>query len=83
MALSDALDHAGFPAQRITTTATVTSSNLTEEGWTVTSILLDVVARVPAARFGDFIDAAMSAKVSCSICRLLNTNVSLNARMEK
>jgi osmotically inducible protein OsmC len=83
IALSDALDHAGFPAERITTTATVTSSNLTEVGWTVTGILLDVVARVPLAKVGDFIDAAMSAKVGCSLCRLLNAKVSLNARMEK
>jgi len=82
VALSDALNRAGFPAERITTTATVTSENLSMEDWTITGILLDVVARVPAAKLSDFIDVAVGAKTSCSISRLLNTNVSLNARLE-
>jgi len=82
IALSDALNRAGFPAERIVTTATVTSEDLSMEDWTITGILLEVVAKVPAAKFSDFIDAAVGAKIGCSIGRLLNTNVSLNARLE-
>jgi lipoyl-dependent peroxiredoxin len=55
MALSDAMDRIGFPAERITTTAAVTSANLGER-WSVTSILLDVIARIPRA---EKIDSSM------------------------
>jgi len=82
IAFSDVLNRAGFPAERIVTTATVTSEDLGMEDWTITGILLEVVAKVPAAKLSDFIDAAVAAKTRCSIGRLLNTNVSLNARLE-
>lgn len=81
MALSDAMDGIGFPAERITTTATVTSTNLAT-GWTVTSILLDVIAKIPGAKKVDFIDAAVGAKTDCFISRLIGTNISLKARLE-
>jgi lipoyl-dependent peroxiredoxin len=82
IALSEGLDRAGFPATRIVTTATLTSEDFSKEDWTITGILLDVVAKVPAAKLSDFIDVAVGAKIGCSIGRLLNTNVSLNARLE-
>jgi osmotically inducible protein OsmC len=82
IALSEGLDRAGFPATRIVTTATVTSEDFSKEDWTITGILLDVVAKVPAAKLCDFIDVAVGAKIGCSIGRLLNTNVSLTARLE-
>ncbi len=82
VALSGALNRAGLRVERIITTATVTSENLSMEDWTITGILLDVLAKVPAAKLTVFIDAAVDAKISCSIGRLLNTNVSLNARLE-
>jgi lipoyl-dependent peroxiredoxin len=82
IALSDALNRAGFVAERIVTTATVTLEDLSKEDWNITGILLEVVARVPAVKLSDFIDAAVGAKTGCSVGRLLNTNVSLNARLE-
>jgi osmotically inducible protein OsmC len=82
IALSDTLNRAGFKAERIVTTATVTSEDLRMEDWTITGILLDVVAKVPTAKLSDFIEAAVGAKTCCSIGRLLNTNVSLNARLQ-
>jgi osmotically inducible protein OsmC len=81
IALSDALKRAGYMPERIITTATVTSQPFSED-WTITGILLDVVAKVPAVKLADFIDAAVGAKTSCVIGRLLNANVSLNARLE-
>jgi osmotically inducible protein OsmC len=81
MALSDAMDRIGFPAERITTIATVTSANLGRR-LSVTSILLDVIARIPGAKKTDFIDAAVGAKTDCIISRLMSTNISLKARLE-
>ncbi len=81
LALSTELRRAGLTPERINTTATVTSEKL-KEGWTVTSIMLDVVAKVPDARMVDFISAAVGAK-KCLISRLLNTNIGMNAKLEK
>jgi lipoyl-dependent peroxiredoxin len=81
IALSDGLKRAGYVAEQILTTVTVTSQNLSAD-WTITGILVDVVAKVPAVKLADFIDAAVKAKTSCIIGRLLNANVSLNARLE-
>ena len=82
IALSDAMDRIGFPAERITTTTTVTSASLAK-GWTVTSILLDVVARIPGVKKIDFIDAAVGAKARYPVTRLMGTNISLKARLEQ
>jgi organic hydroperoxide reductase OsmC/OhrA len=38
---------------------------------------------VPRAKQGDFIRAAVSAKTSCTISRLLTTNISMSAKLEK
>ncbi|HWW60279.1 MAG TPA: OsmC family protein, partial [Thermoanaerobaculia bacterium] len=48
MALSSQLTNAGTPAERIETTATVTIEKQ-DIGFTVTSVHLDVTARVPGA----------------------------------
>lgn len=81
MALSEHLGHAGFYTDLIHTTATVTSEQL-PEGWTMTRILLDVVARVPRARSSDFIDAALRAKTRCTISLLITAIVSMKAKLE-
>jgi organic hydroperoxide reductase OsmC/OhrA len=60
----------------------VTAEDFSKEDWTITGILLDLVAKVPAVKLADFIDVAVGAKINCSIGRLLNTKVSLNARLE-
>jgi lipoyl-dependent peroxiredoxin len=80
LALSQTLCGAGYRPRRVNTTATLTVEEL-PAGWTVTRVLLDVVAHVPRARAGDFVDAAVRAKTTCVICRLLNTTITLNARL--
>jgi lipoyl-dependent peroxiredoxin len=82
IAFSDELRRARLSPERITTSATVTSEKL-KEGWTVTGIMLDVVAKVPDANIANFIDAAVGAKKRCCISRLLNVNISMNAKLEK
>jgi hypothetical protein len=52
-------------------------------GWTMTLIHLDVVASVPRAAQCDFIDAAVRAKTSCSISRLLHAKVSMFAELKR
>ncbi len=80
IALSAALATAGFLAERIRTTATLTMEDL-PAGRTVTAILLDVLGTIPGASIDDFIDATVSAKTSCTVSRLLNANISMNAKL--
>src|SRR5947208_17173421 len=47
MALSAELGKAGFTADSIATTATVSLDNVAPAGWTVTKIHLDVLAKIP------------------------------------
>jgi osmotically inducible protein OsmC len=81
MALSHELELAGLHSERIETTATATLEELAA-GWTLTRVQLDVHAKVPRATQGDFIDAALAAKTKCPMARLLNANISMNARLD-
>ena len=80
MALSGQLGNAGLTADQIETTATLTMEKL-EAGWTVTEIHLHVVATVPGAEQSTFESAANNAKAGCPISRLLNTKITMNARL--
>jgi hypothetical protein len=50
-------------------------------GWTIADVQLDVLAEVPRAKQSDFIRATISAKTSCTISRLLKTNISMSAKL--
>jgi len=81
-ALANELGQAGYCPEEIDTTAIVTME-FTAAGWTMTRIHLDVVASVPRAAQCDFIDAAVRAKMSCSISRLLQAKVSMFAKLKR
>jgi osmotically inducible protein OsmC len=81
MALSGQLTNAGTPPERINTTATLTMEK-TDAGFTVTSIHLDVTAKVPGADAAAFDTAANNAKKGCPISRLLNTEITMEAKLE-
>jgi osmotically inducible protein OsmC len=81
MALSAQLGNAGLTPESIRTMATLTFEKA-DAGWSVTAIHLDCVARVPGADQAAFNTAANEAKAGCPISRLLNTNITLNARLE-
>lgn len=81
LALSNELRSASA-SDRILTTATVTLEHLTA-GWTIINIHLDVIAKLLKVSQGKFIDATIRAKTRCLVTRLLRTNVSMNARLEK
>jgi osmotically inducible protein OsmC len=81
MALSGQLGAAGLVAEKLETTATLTFEKL-EAGWTVTGILLDVKGTVPKADQAAWEKATQAAKAGCPISRLLNTTITMQARLE-
>lgn len=82
MALSAELGKAGLTPESIRTAAAVTLEML-ESGPTVTTIHLEVVARVPGADPAVFLGAANGAKDGCPISRLLKAaNITMAARLE-
>jgi lipoyl-dependent peroxiredoxin len=82
MALSAELGKAGITPESIQTAATLNLERL-DSGWSVTGIHLDVAAKIPGADQGKFTAAAEAAKTGCPISRLLNTKITMDARLEK
>ena len=81
MALSAELGKAGLVPEALRTSATVTLDKL-EGGWTVTESHLEVVGKVPGASAEAFRAAAEAAEKGCPISRLLNTKITMEARLE-
>ncbi|HEV2704319.1 MAG TPA: OsmC family protein [Pyrinomonadaceae bacterium] len=81
MALSGQLGNAGLTADSIRTTATVRLEK-TDAGFTITSVHLDVTARVPGADQQAFDTAANNAKAGCPVSRVLNAEITLDAKLE-
>lgn len=81
MALSAQLGNAGLTPDKLQTTATVTFDKL-GAGWTITNIVLDVQGRVPKADQAAWDKATQAAKTGCPISRLLNTTITMNAKLE-
>jgi lipoyl-dependent peroxiredoxin len=81
MALSGQLGNAGMTAESIKTTATITLEK-TDAGFTVTASHLDVLAKIPGADANAFETAANNAKNGCPISRLLNTKITMDAKLE-
>jgi osmotically inducible protein OsmC len=80
MALSAQLSERGMTAESVKTKATVTLDK-TETGFGITSSHLDVVARIPGADAAQFNEAAEAAKAGCPISKLLNTKITMTARL--
>ncbi len=81
MALSAALGKAGFTPKRIATTATVNLEQV-QGNWTITTIALDLEASVPAVTPAQFDAIAADAKANCPVSRVLNAQISLNAKLQ-
>ncbi|HXE61957.1 MAG TPA: OsmC family protein [Bryobacteraceae bacterium] len=80
MALSGQLGNAGMTAESIDTKASLTLEK-TDAGFTVTAIHLDVSVKIPGADQAKFEEAAQNAKKGCPISRLLNTNITMDAKL--
>ena len=80
MALSAQLEKSGLKADSLETIATVTLEKK-ETGFEITESHLEVTARIPGADAGRFEAAANEAKAGCPISRLLNTKITMDARL--
>ena len=80
MALSGDLSKAGYTAESIETTATVTLDFI-EGKPTVTESHLETTAKVPGISAEKFQEIAAGAKLGCPISRLLKANITLNAKL--
>ena len=80
MALSLFMANEGLTPESIDTTATVNFDNV-NGAWTVTSSHLETKVKSPNADPAKFQKAAEGAKAGCPISRLLNTTISLEAKL--
>jgi len=80
MAFSGELGKAGLTPESIETSASANFEK-TDAGWAVTSIHLDVAAKVPGADKAKVQAAADAAKKGCPISRLLNTQITMALRV--
>lgn len=81
MALSAGLTEAGFKPDRLEATAEVKLENVPGSSWTVTASDLKLTAKIPGIDQEKFNELAEKAKSTCPISRLLNTQISLNAKL--
>ncbi len=81
MALSKQLEDAGMKADEINTTATVRLEK-TDAGFTITKVHLDVSVRAAGGEQSAFETAANNAKAGCPVSRLLNAEITMDARLE-
>ena len=80
MALSNELGQAGYRPEVVETKATL-DFDKTDKGWSVKSIHLDISAKVSGADPAKFQAAAEAAKKNCPISRLLNTQITMGAKL--
>ena len=80
MALSVVLAEHGLTAEEIATTATVSLEKV-DGDFTITRSHLDMTAKIPGADEATFRKAAEAAKANCPVSRLLNAEISLEAKL--
>lgn len=81
MALSLALTEAGLTVDTIKTTAKVTLEK-NDSGFSITASHLDLTAKVPDADQAKFMEIANQAKTGCPVSKVLNANITLDAKLE-
>jgi lipoyl-dependent peroxiredoxin len=80
MALSLVLGQSDLTADEIATTATV-SLEQKDGGFAITKVHLDVTAKVPGADEAAFLEAANGAKQNCPVSKLLNAEITMDAKL--
>ena len=81
MALSAQLESYGLRAEQIDTEAQVTLKKV-DAGFAITDIHLTVRARIPNADPAKFTEAAQAAKSGCPVSKVLNANITMDAKLE-
>lgn len=80
MAFSMILGMAGFTADKIETTATITLEAV-EGGFGITASHLDVTASIPGIDDATFQDLAGKAKAGCPVSKVLNAAITMDAKL--
>lgn len=80
MALSMILGESGLTPDSIDTSASV-SLDQVEGGFAITAIHLKVQASIPGASEDAFIQAANAAKEGCPVSKLMNAEITLDAKL--
>ena len=80
MALASELEKAELTPESISTNSTLTFEK-TDAGFTITTIHLDVVAKVPDADAAKFAEIANAAKGGCPVSRVLNAEITMDAKL--
>jgi lipoyl-dependent peroxiredoxin len=80
MALSLILGEAGLTADQMDTTADVTLDKA-GDGFAITAVHLTLKAKIPGATQAKFEELAGKAKAGCPVSKLLNTNITLDAKL--
>ena len=81
MALSLMLGEAGLKPEQIDTHAAITLEK-SADGFEITASHLTVVARIPGANQAKFEEIANKAKAGCPVSKVLNANITMDARLE-
>lgn len=81
MALAFQLSGAGHPPERLETKADLA---LTQEGggWRISTVTLNLKAKVPGIARDEFMRLAEAAKANCPVSKVLNAEITLNAELE-
>jgi len=80
MALSFALDNAGFTANAIETEAQLSLEQVSG-GFAITAVHLTTRARVPSIDAARFNEIAAGAKANCPVSKVLNATITLDATL--
>lgn len=80
MALSAQLEGAGMKAEALDTKATVSLEKV-DGGFAITSVHLDLTAKIPGADKAKFEQAAAEAKAGCPVSKLFNTKITLTTNL--
>lgn len=81
MALSAALGGAGFTPERLAAQATV-SLDQVQGGWAITTVDLQLDAKVPGIDRAKFDEIAADAKQNCPVSKVLNATINLQANLQ-
>ncbi|MEO8599640.1 MAG: OsmC family protein [bacterium] len=81
MALSLMLGESGLTPEKIETHADVTLEKV-GDGFEITASHLTVVAKIPGADQAKFEEIANKAKTGCPVSKLLNTKITMEAKLE-
>ncbi len=81
MALSGVLGRAGFTPEQLSSEATVTLEQV-QGNWTITTVALRLNAKIPGIDQAKFDELSADAKRTCPVSRLLNANITLEAKLQ-